>query len=164
MRRIDLEYATRHPPAGRMLLAAGIVAAMATAGSYIYMARAAAQQKAQSVPRLLADGDAGRTRQEIEQANDVARRLALPWGQLFRAMENSATDQVALLKVQPDPQQQRVNLGGEARGYDDVLAYMLRLDASGTLGKAELLSHQVKNDDPQHPVAFTLVADWRVPP
>ena len=169
MRKIAFNYGTpQRAWPGRLLLVAGMVVAAAAMIDYLGPAREADRQEEQanmSAARLLTDaGAAARRQQEIDQANDVIRQLSLPWDSLFNAIESSATDKVALLSVQPDPQQRRVSLDGEAQSYGDVLAYMLKLDTSGTLAGAQLSSHQIKDDDPQHPVAFTVVARWRMAP
>jgi Tfp pilus assembly protein PilN len=174
MRRIDLDYRVRKPRLGWALLSVGAVMAATVMIAYMNLANEAGQwqvaadkamrpAKATAVSNA-AQGDAVRVAQEIEQANDVVRRLSLPWHDLFKAMENSALDKVALLSVQPDPQQRIVSLNGEAQAYADVLTYMLKLDASGALTKARLLNHEVKRDDPQHPVAFTVTARWKTTP
>ena len=73
-------------------------------------------------------------------------------------------DTVALLSVQPQPQQRLVTLHGEARSYADVLAYMERLDSSGAFARARLLNHKVKREDPRHPVDFAIAATWKITP
>jgi Tfp pilus assembly protein PilN len=172
MRRIDLDYRARKPWLGWGLLSLGAVMAGASALAYVSLANEAGQwqavaekaaQRPKAIPASRAgQDDAVRSAQEIEQANEVIRRLSLPWHELFIAMESSAIDKVALLSVQPDPQQRIVNLNGEAQAYADVLTYMLKLDASGALTRVRLLNHEVKRDDPQHPVAFTVTARWRI--
>jgi Tfp pilus assembly protein PilN len=170
MRRIDFDYAERRPRLGWLLLIAGGVLAAAFAYSYAILLDEAAQWEAAlakttapkpHVTSTQAGAQAVRLDQEVEQANDVIRRLSLPWNELFKAMEDAAIDKVALLSVQPDPQQQVVNLNGEAKAYADVLTYLERLDSSETLTKVRLVSHETKRDDPHHPVAFTVTAQWR---
>lgn len=169
MRRIELDYRAPRARYGRMLLGVGAIVAVATGVSYARLHDEAEQwgvvaQKASLQNKSDARGDSVALQQELEQANDVARRLTLPWDRLFKAMENSAVDKVALLSVQPDPQQQIVSLNGEAQAYADVLTYMVKLDASGALTKVRLVNHEIKRDDPQHPVAFTVTARWRITP
>ena len=174
MRRIAFDYAPRKPRRGRLLLAAGVLSAAVVAYMYATLADEKTQWEAvaeKAAPPSRANSSTARTdiagaqlRQEIEQANDVIRRLSLPWNELFKAMEDSTIDKVALLSVQPDAQQRIVNLNGEARAYADVLTYMTRLDSTRALTKVRLLNHEVKRDDPQRPVAFTVTARWRIAP
>jgi Tfp pilus assembly protein PilN len=81
---------------------------------------------------------------------------------LFKSIEESAVDSVALLSVQPQPQQHLITLNGEAKSYADVLEYMQRLDSSEAFTRTRLLSHKVKREDPRHPVAFAIAANWRI--
>jgi type IV pilus assembly PilN-like protein len=97
-------------------------------------------------------------------ANGVVQSLSLPWDMLFRTVEGTGSVPVALLAVQPDPQKRVVRISGEARDYAAVLTYLARLDESGTLRNVHLLSHQRKQDDPQHPLVFTVAASWKPEP
>jgi Tfp pilus assembly protein PilN len=174
MRRIDLDYGKRRPRPGWALFGAGLIAAGAAVVVYAGLAERAAQweqvaaKAARQGAALVAARDNPEERRrlllQVEDANEVIGRLSLPWNELFRSIENSAVDSVALLSVQPQPQQRLITLNGEARSYDDVLAYMERLDASGAFVRTRLLSHKVKKEDPRHPVAFAVAASWRIAP
>lgn len=174
MRRINLDYRTPVPLLGWSLFGIGVVMTAAIAVAYANLANEAGQwqvvaEKATQQPKATVTTGAGQTDsvrlvQEIEQANDVVRRLSLPWHDLFKALESSAIDKVALLSIQPDPQQRIVSVNGEAQAYGDVLTYMVKLDTSGALTKVRLMNHEIKRDDPQHPVAFTVTARWRIAP
>jgi Co/Zn/Cd efflux system component len=92
-----------------------------------------------------------------------AHKQAAPgvrWERLFQAMEASAGPDVALLAFDPAPQQRRLRLDGEARDLPALLDYLRRLGTAGPFVRVRLQSHQVVHDDPQHPVRFTVVADW----
>src|SRR5438105_378140 len=52
---------------------------------------------------------------EYTFARDTVRRLAMPWDSLFRALEASQTDRVALLAVEPDVENRAVTVSGEAK-------------------------------------------------
>jgi Tfp pilus assembly protein PilN len=172
--RIDLDYATRRSRKGWVLLGAGVCAAGAAAVLYAGLAERSAQweQVAQKAARrsaafvALRDSPEDRRRLllQVEDANEVIGRLSLPWNELFRGIEDSAIDTVALLSVQPQSQQRLVTLNGEAKSYADVLAYMERLNASAAFTRARLLSHKVKREDPRHPVVFAIAAHWRIAP
>ena len=171
IRRIDLDYAGKPRSGfGWMLLGVGVFAAGAVAVLYAGLAERSGQweQATQKAARHAAargnPQDGGRLLVQVEHANEVIGRLSLPWNELFRSIEDSAIDSVALLSVQPQPQQRLVTLNGEARSYADVLEYMQRLDASGAFTRTRLLSHKVKGEDPRHPVAFAIAAIWRIAP
>jgi hypothetical protein len=103
-------------------------------------------------------------KENLVYANGVVLSLALPWDMLFRTVEGTGSVPVALLAVQPDAQKRQVKISGEAKDYAALLTYIARLDESGTLRNVHLLSHQRKQDDPQHPLLFTVAASWRPEP
>jgi hypothetical protein len=174
MKRIDLDYGKNRHASGWMLLSFGIFLSAITAGSYLSLVDDVGRWESATGPStasikvdsagIRSDSEATRLQREVDEANSVIRRLSMPWNELFRAIEDSAIDKIALLSVQPDSNQRILNLSGEAQAYDDVLTYVERLDASGALAKARLVTHEVKAGDPQHPVAFAVTARWRVAP
>lgn len=101
------------------------------------------------------------TEGQMQQALVVVEQLALPWSPLFSAIERAHTETVALLAVQPDAQRRSVTIIGEAKGYEDVLAYVARLREEARLKNVYLVGNEVREDQPQRPVAFTVSADWR---
>jgi len=66
-----------------------------------------------------------------------------------------------LLSVEPDRVKHHVRITGESRDLPRVLAYVQRLRTSARLRYPMLESHDVKTDDPQHPVRFAMTAEWR---
>jgi hypothetical protein len=181
IRRIDFEFAARNrhsdSRAGWAVLAAGLCAAVAVAVMYSGIEERSAQWELAA--RKVAQADPVGRKQagiptdarartqliaQVEDANDVIGRLSLPWNTLFRSLENAALDTVALLGVQPQPQQRLVTLVGEARSYADVLEYIERLDASDAFVHSRLVSHKIKREGPVHPVDFIIAAQWRMPP
>lgn len=99
---------------------------------------------------------------EIKRANEVIDQLALPWDQLFVAVEGAAGKDVALLAIQPDKHKGEVVIGGEAKDVAAMLDYMRRLNDARQLSAVVLLSHQIQQQDPQKPVRFNLSAKWIV--
>jgi hypothetical protein len=97
----------------------------------------------------------------------VATELTTPWTRLLAELEgashDSATD-IALLSVEPDESKHLVHVTGESRDLPRVLAYVGRLQSSTLLRYPMLDSHEVRTEDPQHPVRFALSAEWRQQP
>jgi hypothetical protein len=75
-----------------------------------------------------------------------------------------SAEQVAILAIEPDHEKHRVRISGESRDLTGALAYLKRLQAGSTLRYPLLDSHEVVADDKEHPVRFTLTADWRALP
>ncbi len=100
----------------------------------------------------------GRLDEQTKAAEAVVRELTLPWGPLVRALERSASRDVALLQLQPDAQSRVLKLTAEARNREAMFDYVRRLAASGPVAEAHIVSHQVQKDDPQRPIQFALQA------
>lgn len=125
-----------------------------TAGEMKRMSRRAPGHMTES-PR-----DAREMQQEVRIANQVVQQMTLPWDRLFKELEASASKEVALLAVQPDVASRQVRISGEARTFKAMLDYSRRLEQTDMLGEVVLIGHEVKSQDPQRPVAFSLSAGW----
>jgi hypothetical protein len=101
---------------------------------------------------------------EIKHANDIIRQLNLPWNKLFMALESTANNQVALLSIQPDARKQLIHISGEAKSLETILDYIAQLRSQETLAQIALTSHEIKLQDPDKPVRFSLSAKWTPTP
>lgn len=108
--------------------------------------------------------DAEQMQQDIRQANDILQQLSLPWDALFEAVEVERDLKVALLSIQPNVDKRVVRISGEAKSFEALLAYMTYLEQGKTLGQVYLTSHEVRTQDAEKPVRFTLLANWAVRP
>ena len=91
---------------------------------------------------------------------ETVDRLGLPWDTLFGALESAATDQVALLGIEPDPKAGTVVISGDSKDYLAALSYVLNLGRAGALSRVQLVRHEAKPNDPQGPVSFAVSAAW----
>ena len=168
MKRLDLDLAPtrRHSIVPWVVLAAALV--LAADAAYRHAELSAALDEAQArlqrrVPApqrpLVLDPNAAR---DFRQAEQVIGRLTLPWDALFRAVEGAVDKRVALMTIEPDARKGEVVLGGEAADYAAVLGYMERLSSPDLLKGVHLVRHELREDQPGHPVRFTLVARWGV--
>jgi hypothetical protein len=98
---------------------------------------------------------------EDKIARAAVRQLALPWARLIRALEDSATPDVALLQVQPEAQQQMLRVTAEARDPAAMFKYLRSLAGAKGLSEIHLVTHEVAQDDPQRPVRFAAQASFR---
>lgn len=178
MARFDIDFSGSRAQVRQrslMLLATGLVVASAAIWSIktVHDERASIRQQAEA----MRNGPAPRSRgavteaampperlREVAQANRIASRLNLPWSGLFDAIEHSATAPVALLALQPDPQDGTVRLSGEARSLPAVLAYLELLQQQPVLADVRLESHETLVQEPQRPVRFVAVTQWRLRP
>jgi hypothetical protein len=104
--------------------------------------------------------DSRELQQEARIANTVLHQMSVPWDTLFREIESNTDESVALLSVQPDLQNQMVRITGEAKNLTLLLDYIRRLGTARALSNVYLTGHEVKTQDAQRPVLFSLVAVW----
>ena len=100
------------------------------------------------------------SKEEVALARETVERLATPWDGLFGALEQAASEQVALLAVEPDAKAGKVMISGEGKDYLAALTYVLNLSRSDALTSVQLVRHEMKPEDPQRPVSFAVSATW----
>ena len=98
--------------------------------------------------------------EEVALARETVQRLSMPWEKLFGALESAADEQVALLAIEPDPRAGTVVISGDSKDYLAALTYVLNLSRAEALSHVQLARHEVKSNDPQKPVAFSVSAAW----
>jgi hypothetical protein len=101
---------------------------------------------------------------EAAAAAAIEKQLWVPWSSLLAELESASQDvssTVSLLQVEPDPAKHIVRITAEARTLPDALAYLERLQKSTMLRYPMLDSHELRKDDPQHPIRVKLSAEWR---
>ena len=175
MRALRLDYCSTQAAAGTgtVLLGIGVAVLMVT----VFRVQALEEEvakwgaKVTETTRLVKQAPADKTRaergdsaQEVALANDVLRRLALPWDTLFAAIESARSRNVGLLSIEPDAAKSSVRIAAEAKSADDMLEYVRRLQGAAPLSGVTLANHQIKRDDPRQPVRFTLIATWATQP
>lgn len=164
MQRIELDFIRRRPAsrwAGRVLLAVALGMAGDLALTYVQLERSVKSNAA--IAARAQPQKAGRTvsKEEVALAKDTVERLALPWSRLFAALESAANDQVALLAIEPDTKSGTVIISGDSKDYLAALTYVLNLSRADALSHVQLVRHEVKKNDPQRPVAFSIQAAWK---
>lgn len=173
MRMLHLDYQAARPRS-RLGLLALCVAAAVTAASLWEFARLRQEQAlrdaelAMAQSRLERDRSARRDRsqgarsaEERAAAQGVVRRLRFPWQEMFGAFEASATDEIALIGIEPDSGKGVVKLEAEARTAKAMFNYVRRLQRTGFLEQVALQRHEVQAADPARPLRFLVVATWK---
>jgi len=100
---------------------------------------------------------------EGRRAREVASLLLLPWRDLFSALESASQNDVALLGIEPDHRKHQIRITAEAKNFDILVGYLKRLGEAPQLKFVRLLRYEIREDDPQHPLRFTIEASWRLP-
>ena len=168
MQALDLDFC-RTRPASRWIAPVLLAVAAAFAGDVAYSyakalrevsARESQLAKAEPrhyrAPRALAA-------EEVAAARETVQRLSTPWDQLFAALESAASDRVALLAIEPDPKAGTVIISGDSKDYLAALTYVLNLGRAEALTQVQLARHEVKQNDPQKTVSFSVSAAWGTP-
>lgn len=164
MRRLELDFGGQRsssPWAGRVLLALAAAFALDVAISYrdvqasldSHEAAAAATQPRAAPPRKV-------SAEELALVRDTVQRIGMPWDKLFGALESAASEQVALLGIEPDPKAGTVVISGDSKDYLATLTYVLNLSRSEALTGVQLVRHEAKAKDPNGPVSFAVSAAW----
>ena len=163
MQRLALDFIRRAPRsrwAGRVLLAVALGIAGEMGTTFVQLESAVNSNEA-----LVARAQPHKpikpvSAEEAALARDTVERLGLPWTKLFAALEAAANDQVALLAIEPDTNSGTVKISGDSKDYLAALAYVLNLSQADALSHVQLVRHEVKQNDPQRPVAFSISAAW----
>lgn len=119
------------------------------------------QRRPVHLPVAAADGQ--QLALELRQAREVALQLGMPWDELFRNVEAADAPTVALLGVESTADRQRIQISAEAKNLDAMLGYLQDLERRAFFANVFLNSHQIQQQDPQHPVRFMLSATWQAP-
>ena len=171
---LDLDFrptAPRWPVIGVLLLLVGLIIALyaytevRALNGQISLAQARVESMSQGVrPKAAPTLDTETLQIEVRAANTVLQQLALPWNDLFTALETTSDKQIALLSIQPDAGKQIVRITGEAKSFEALLTYMRRIEQSKTLRQVYLNSHEMRLQDAEKPIRFALTASWAVQP
>lgn len=100
------------------------------------------------------------TARTIRSANQILERLHTPWETLFRDIELAQISEIALLAIQPNAERSIVMIEGEARSSSAILAYIGELEDQAALADVTLVSHEIRREDAEKPVRFTVTAQW----
>ena len=103
------------------------------------------------------------TDKDFAEARQIIGRLSTPWNLFFVGMESVGNANVAILSIAPDMQTGLLRIEGEAKDYAAVLTLIAQLRTTKPFSDVYLINHDIKRDDPQHPVSFALSLRWVQP-
>jgi hypothetical protein len=90
----------------------------------------------------------------------VASQLNLPWGELLRAFDSRASNQVALLEFNPDTNTHLIKIVAEARNSAQMTNYIEGLKKLKVIDDIKLTHHEINTTEPLLPIRFELEAYW----
>ncbi|WP_131800995.1 hypothetical protein [Methylobacillus sp. MM3] len=171
MRAVELNHACapKHDPwPARALLVAGCLASIGL-GMALHDIDAKTAMLEADASRLRhprqetrqSEAEAALQRTEIAAVQTAMAELALPWEQLFRALESTRTPRVKLLAMEPNPRQRKLRISAAASDTQDILDYIQALDRQSMLEDVFLL-RQERDDDGNF--IFSVDAVWNVKP
>lgn len=171
MRRINLDYQqpAERPrrAAGWALLAAGLALLFEMGVSYdkLHNERQAMTQEMRAAGLRLdlagkTAGSARYTDKDAEAARDIMNRLSAPWEDFFASIESIKNDKVAILSMDPDMQTGQLTIEGEAKDYPALLTLVSQFRMKRTFADVFLQRHEIRREDPQHPMTFTISMRW----
>jgi hypothetical protein len=95
---------------------------------------------------------------ESKALRQAISAIRIDWAQLYRSIDAATSEDISLLAIRPNAQGRSVQLSGEARDLKAALAFVaLRREPFANVA---LLSHQIKQNDPQRPIIFEIAATW----
>ncbi len=173
--RLDYQHNTLFPWVGAALLAVAVMILISIGVYYLKLSGQAAGWEAkveQAHNSGAAHGSSGRTSElgvaelakEVSNANDVLRKLSVPWENLFQSVEASGSNRVTLLVLEPDIEKRQVKINGETRNFKALMNYITQLEGQDMFSSVYLQSHHVRQQDPDRPVFFSLLATWKEKP
>jgi biopolymer transport protein ExbD len=163
MQRLDIEFCeSRRSSAwlGRLLVAIAAVVALDAGLSYHAAGKALREGQVRLAKRAPAGAAPKVSAQEVAAVRETVQRIALPWDELFIALESASSDRVALASIEPDPKKGTVTISGDGKDYLAALSYVLNLSKTEGLEKVQLVRHEQKANDPNGAVNFSVSAAW----
>ena len=92
--------------------------------------------------------------------NAAVLQLNLPCRALHDAIGAATPPNVALLALEPDARKHMVRITAEARGSDEMIAYVEKLQAQDWFTTVALTHHETNDVDPNKPIRFQVEAQW----
>lgn len=100
------------------------------------------------------------TDKDFEEAKQIMVRLAAPWDAFFTGLGSVNNKNVAILSVVPDMKSGVLQIEGEAKDYAAALTLVAQLRTTKPFKEVFLMRHEVKQNDPQHPISFAVSMRW----
>lgn len=169
MQKLELDFAAARRGAawaGRVFALLAIAFAVDVGASYIGHREAVQQIETRlaRLPETAASAPAAPVSpEEWRAARETLDRLSLPWDNLFRALESSASEDIALLAIEPDARSGTALITGESRDYGAALKYVAKLGDAEAVKHVHLLKHELRPETSTRPLMFSVSASWKDP-
>ncbi|MBI3716538.1 MAG: PilN domain-containing protein [Betaproteobacteria bacterium] len=105
-----------------------------------------------------------RTDQEDQKRWDVLKaERDFAWEPLFQAIERTIGNDIELLELQPDKNNHRVMLRGEAKDQEALISFLASLSRQAALANVHLVSQQSASHGELETIAFDIKATLSQP-
>lgn len=98
---------------------------------------------------------------KIEATNIAIKQLNLPWSDLFDALENSTTQDIALLDIEPDAVKGILKIQGETSTSTEMITFVEKLKQQKIFFDAYIAKHEISERTSQKPLRFLVETKWR---
>lgn len=68
--------------------------------------------------------------QQIQSVNEAIAALNVPWPALMGAIEKTRPPKIALTRIEPRPNNQRISITAQAESMDELIAFMQQLSSA----------------------------------
>lgn len=102
-------------------------------------------------------------KRQLALQTQIQQSLVTPWNILLQALEETKTDSIQLIEINPNATAHTLSITGQAPQLEDVLAYVKALSQQSVLGNVDLIDHQVIKTDANTMVKFEIEAIWNQP-
>lgn len=172
MRRVHLDFVTTHRATGwsdwilLSLGVAGVAGLMAWNELRWQPLNAAAEAHLHSLETKTARSAPTPRLNDVQlvaewtRAITIANELNLPWDALFTTFEAEADRPVAILALEPDAVKHECAIAGEAKNFEEMLAYYRLLQQKDIFSDLALHTHQINRQDRENPIRFRITAKW----
>lgn len=104
--------------------------------------------------------NAAQLAQRLQSAHAIVERMSIPWVGLLGALEDAATDEVALLRVEPDVSHREVRLTVQTLKLSHAVSYAHKLMISGALTRVLIVSQRDMSADSSGTLQVILSGKW----
>lgn len=91
----------------------------------------------------------------------IASQLGYSWQPAFDALAAARSKKIALLSLEAVQSKAQLKLVAEARQLADAVAYIDTLQQQPGVKRAALIQHELRADDAQKPVRFSILVELR---
>jgi len=164
---IEFSFSTAFPTLAKRVVAGISVAALiGSLGISIFDLQAlefnrAALSQVRSSQRSTVHDPQPLKKEQVKRANIAISELNLPWPALLKALEDTASPEVVLLKLAPDPSQRELHIEAIAKSDAAMLKYSRDIQAQPGVSEVRFVKQALTPRDQAGSSRFELNIFWQ---